>query len=90
MLVAFSVWPGGDSVHDAVTIAGSANFDNRSFELNDEANIHVYDAGFAARMTQVVDADIQRSRELTLQDWRERPLWQRVLDWCAAQAATEL
>ncbi len=73
-----------------LTIAGSANFDNRSFTLNDEANIDVYDAAFAAHMTQVIEADIQRSRELSLQAWRTRPWWQRLLDWCAAQAAAQL
>ena len=73
-----------------LTIAGSANFDDRSFKLNDEANIEVYDHAFAAHMTQVIDADIRRSRELSLQDWRGRPWWQRMLDWCAAQASAQL
>lgn len=41
-------------------------------------------------MTQVIEADIQRSRELSLQAWRTRPWWQRLLDWCAAQAAAQL
>jgi len=30
---------------------GSTNFDVRSFRLNDEASLNVYDAVFAARMT---------------------------------------
>lgn len=73
-----------------LTMAGSANFDNRSFTLNDEANINVYDHAFAARMTQVIDVDIRHSRGLSLQEWRGRPWWQRLLDWCAAQGAAQL
>lgn len=73
-----------------LTMVGSANFDNRSFTLNDEANINIYDDAFAAHMTRVIDADIQHSRDLGLQEWRGRPWWQRVLDWCAAQGAAQL
>jgi phosphatidylserine/phosphatidylglycerophosphate/cardiolipin synthase-like enzyme len=34
---------------------GSTNFDLRSFRLNDEASLNVYDAAFAARMTEVFE-----------------------------------
>jgi len=73
-----------------LTIAGSANFDNRSFRLNDESNIGIYDYAFAAHMTDVIDRDIARSRELTLAQWRERPWRQRVADWLSSQAAGQL
>jgi cardiolipin synthase A/B len=73
-----------------LTIGGSANFDNRSFQLNDEANINIYDHAFAAHMTDVIDRDIARSRELTLAQWRERPWRQRVIDWISSQAAGQL
>ena len=46
---------------------GSTNFDNRSFRLNDEANLNVYDAAFAQRQTAVFEADLQRSRRVTLE-----------------------
>ena len=35
---------------------GSTNFDNRSFRLNDEANLNIYDAAFAERVTAVFEA----------------------------------
>lgn len=73
-----------------LTIAGSANFDARSFSLNDEANIDVYDRAFAAQMTQVIESDIQRSRAVSLRDWQQRPWWQRMFDWCASRAAEQL
>lgn len=73
-----------------LTIGGSANFDNRSFQLNDESNINIYDHAFAAHMTGVIDQDIARSHELTLAQWRERPWRQRVFDWLSSQAAEQL
>ena len=73
-----------------LTIGGSANFDNRSFQLNDESNINIYDRAFAAHMTEVIDNDIARSRELTLAQWRQRPWRQRVFDWLSSQAAEQL
>jgi cardiolipin synthase len=73
-----------------LTIAGSANFDNRSFRLNDESNINIYDRAFAAHMTAVIEQDIARSRELTLAQWRERPWRQRASDWLASLGADQL
>jgi cardiolipin synthase len=73
-----------------LTIGGSANFDNRSFRLNDESNVAIYDYAFAAHMTDVIGMDIARSRELSLAQWRERPWRQRVFDWLSSQAAEQL
>jgi cardiolipin synthase A/B len=52
---------------------GSTNFDPRSFRLNDEASLNVYDHDFAARMTAVFEADLQKTRPYTLEMWRTRP-----------------
>lgn len=73
-----------------LTIGGSANFDNRSFRLNDESNIDVLDHAFAEHMTQVIESDIARSHELTLREWQQRPWTQRAFDWLSAQAAEQL
>jgi cardiolipin synthase len=73
-----------------LTLAGSANFDNRSFQLNDEANINIYDRDFAAQMTEVIEADIARSTPLTYAQWQRRPWRQRVMDWLASQTASQL
>ncbi len=73
-----------------LTIGGSANFDNRSFQLNDESNVNIHDRAFAAHMTQVIDGDIGRSREMTMAQWRQRPWTQRAFDWLSAQAASQL
>lgn len=71
-------------VDDYLTIVGSANFDNRSFRLNDESNLNIYDHAFGAQMRKVVDADIARSHEVTLEEWRERGWLRRATEWLAA------
>jgi len=53
---------------------GSTNFDNRSFRLNDEANLNIYDAAFAARQTAVFEQDLKQSRRVSLEEWVNRPL----------------
>jgi len=65
-------------VDQLLVSVGSTNFDNRSFRLNDEANLNVYDAAFAQRQTQVFEDDIQRSRRVTYEAWLERP-WREKL-----------
>ncbi|MFN4119481.1 cardiolipin synthase [Acidovorax sp.] len=65
-------------VDDMLVSVGSTNFDNRSFRLNDEANLNVYDRAFAHRQTEVFEDDLRRSREVTYEDWLNRPLRERV------------
>jgi cardiolipin synthase A/B len=51
---------------------GSTNFDMRSFELNDEASLNVYDAKFALSMTNVFEDDLKNSTPYDLPKWRRR------------------
>ena len=73
-----------------LTVAGSANFDNRSFSLNDESNIVVYDHAFAAHMTGVFERDIAQSRPLSLAQWRARPWRVKFKDWLFSLASEQL
>ena len=68
----------------------STNFDNRSFRLNDEANLNVYDADFASAQTAVFEQDLRQSRRILLQDWAQRPWWTRSLDAAAALLDAQL
>jgi cardiolipin synthase len=68
-------------VDEAWASVGSANFDERSFRLNDEANLNVFDAGFAREQIAMFEADQARSREVTLEEWRSRPTARRLGDW---------
>jgi cardiolipin synthase len=59
---------------------GSTNFDMRSFELNDEASLNVYDAGFASRMTQVFEEDLKASTPYDFARWQRRPWLEKVAE----------
>jgi len=59
---------------------GSTNFDTRSFELNDEASLNVYDSAFAADMTRLFESDLARATRYRLENWRSRPLTQKLAE----------
>lgn len=63
------------------SVIGSANFDNRSFELNDELTVAVQDHGLAQTLTRDFEADLEQSTRLDAATWRDRPLWQKVRQW---------
>ena len=59
---------------------GSTNFDTRSFELNDEASLNVYDSAFAADMTRLFESDLARATRYRFENWRSRPLTQKLAE----------
>ncbi|MGH8799458.1 MAG: cardiolipin synthase [Casimicrobiaceae bacterium] len=67
-----------------VVSVGSTNFDDRSFRLNDEASLNVYDAAFAARQLEVFEHDLKSSRRIGFDQWRGRPLAEKVWEHAAA------
>ena len=58
--------------HEMVSV-GSTNFDLRSFQLNDEASLNVYNHAFAERMTAVFEQDLKPTRRYTYEIWKKRP-----------------
>jgi len=62
---------------------GSLNFDNRSIAFNNESNLVVLDPVVGARMDSIFTADLQHSREVTIEEFRSRPRGRRVLEWGA-------
>jgi cardiolipin synthase A/B len=61
-------------VDGVLSIVGSANFDNRSLELNDELNAAVFDRQLATRLLADFEADLRRSKKLDVDEWRSRPV----------------
>jgi cardiolipin synthase len=59
---------------------GSTNFDSRSFKLNDEANLNIYDRDFAKLQTSILADDIAKSQRVTLDDWNRRPLTEKLIE----------
>ena len=67
-------------VDEELVSVGSTNFDIRSFRLNDEASLNVYDRGFAEAMTRVFEEDLARSTRYTLDDWNARTARERFAE----------
>ena len=62
---------------------GSTNFDPRSFLHNDEVNSVVLGYDFASEMTAMFEDDVGHSKAITLEDWRRRPVSDRVREWAS-------
>lgn len=69
---------------------GSTNFDSRSFRLNDEANLNIHDAVFAQRQIEIFNADKGRSRRITLEEWTNRPLREKLMEHAAGLLRSQL
>lgn len=59
---------------------GSSNFDDRSFEINDEVALVVYDEGLAEELERTFDADLKYAEEQRLDHWQKRPLLHKLRD----------
>jgi cardiolipin synthase len=57
-------------IDDSWSVVGSTNFDHRSFELNDEVNLAVFDPLIARRLTADFERDLAQSRQITYEEWR--------------------
>ncbi|MDR5733780.1 cardiolipin synthase [Caballeronia sp. LZ025] len=71
-------------VDEYLVSVGSTNFDSRSFKLNDEANLNIYDRDFARQQREIFDSDVAKSKRITLDEWRRRPLLEKLLDRAVA------
>jgi cardiolipin synthase A/B len=60
-------------VDDLLVSVGLTNFDNRSFRLNDEANLNIYDHRFAQQQVAIFADDLAHSRKITYGEWQNRP-----------------
>ena len=69
---------------------GSTNFDNRSFRLNDEANLNIYDAQFAREQIEIFEKDLGRSRRYTFEEWDDRPLTEKIWEQAISLLGSQL
>lgn len=70
-------------VDDAWAFIGSANWDARSLRLNFEFNVECYDAAFAAEVGALIDAKMEASRRLGLEEVDARSLPIKLRDGIA-------
>lgn len=69
---------------------GSTRFDNRTSSLNDEANLNIHDAAFARLQVEIFRGDLARARQLTLEQWRQRPWTEKLRQHAAALLRSQL
>jgi cardiolipin synthase len=60
---------------------GSSNLDARSSDINEELDVVVYDREFGREMETIFEKDLEQSREYTLQEFKNRSLWERTTEW---------
>jgi cardiolipin synthase A/B len=69
---------------------GSANFDNRSFRLNEEDNLAAYDPETAKRLEEMFERDLARAHRYTLEEWKARPFSRRLTEWAVRPFRSQL
>jgi cardiolipin synthase len=62
-------------------VLGSTNMDNRSFHLNDEVNIAAFDGPLTKQLTDLYLGDLKDSHRVTYDEWKKRPLWDKLFEW---------
>jgi cardiolipin synthase len=77
-------------VDELLVSLGSTNFDERSFRINDEASLNVYDAGFAREQARIFAEDQALAREYTYEQWLARPWHQRLREWASSTVQSQL
>jgi cardiolipin synthase A/B len=68
------------NVDDLWVVLGTTNFDNRSFEHNDEVNVAIRDGDIAERVTLDFLQDLQCSEEVTIETWKRRSLAEKIIE----------
>ena len=77
-------------VDSLMVSVGSTNFDNRSFSLNDEANLNVLDPAFAGEQVKIFNDDWKRAKVITFAQWSDRPATEKALSHLASMVGDQL
>lgn len=67
-------------VDDDVCTIGTTNIDIRSFQLHFEINAFIYDVPLTKQCNDIFKNDIKNSRAITAPDYRNRGVWQKMLE----------
>jgi cardiolipin synthase len=71
-------------------MVGSSNPDSRSAEINEELDLVVYDHDFGREMEEIFTRDLARSRQYTIEEFRNRSFWERTVEWLALPFRSQL
>ena len=69
---------------------GSTNFDDRSFQHNDEISMGLIDSEIAQQLRTTFGEDMKFAQERKFAEWRSRPLWHKLEDGLAYLAHSQL
>ena len=69
---------------------GSTNFDNRSFALNQELNLTVYDPALARRLEAIFQEDLKYSKKISYEEWKSRSVFERLFELFAFPVKEQL
>src|SRR5919106_3292279 len=69
---------------------GSTNFDNRSFALNEELNLALYDKNVAHNLEQIFAEDLKHSRKITYEEWDARGIKEKLWELFAFPVEEQL
>ena len=68
-------------IDDCWASVGSTNFDDRSFEVNDEVSLVVYDERIARELEETFTRDLEHAKEVHLEPWKKRPVTHKLRDF---------
>jgi cardiolipin synthase len=68
------------NVDDLWVVLGTTNFDNRSFEHNDEVNVALRDEEASAHVASDFERDLTFCEEVTLETWKRRSLLEKLVE----------
>jgi cardiolipin synthase len=77
-------------VDEELVSVGSTNFDSRSFRLNDEASLNIYDRDFAREMTAVFERDLQHTVRYDYAAWDARTLGEKFAEQVVRPIVSQL
>ncbi|WP_345890375.1 cardiolipin synthase [Rufibacter aurantiacus] len=67
-------------IDGTVSMVGTANMDNRSFELNFEVNAVVYDTDLSQQLRGIFYRDLEHATKIDLEAWRQRPRLKQLFE----------
>jgi cardiolipin synthase len=69
---------------------GSTNLDNRSFALNQELNLTLYDTAVARRLEEIFQEDLKFSKKIIYEEWHSRSIFERIFELFAFPVKEQL
>jgi len=69
-----------------ITLIGSVNLDTRSIEFNCELSSIIRSHDLGRQMCDLFENDVRYARRINLNEWRHRPLMDRMGQWAVSRA----